>query len=151
MLHYLWVSDCLSQHDNHGTVYIAIEGHHIGIILLKIVFNFRSMKIMWIKEINWLCNFLKYMDLKVWNLIYSYSRLMCSIHVKGLSWPWSYGSWIYNYLCNQCLSPLKSEFKPRSWWDVQHYVMKFVSDLQQVGGFLWVLRFPPPIKLTTTI
>jgi hypothetical protein len=24
----------------------------------------------------------------------------------GLSWPWSYGSWIYNYLCNQCISPL---------------------------------------------
>jgi hypothetical protein len=22
------------------------------------------------------------------------------------SWPWSYGSWIYNYLCNQCLSRL---------------------------------------------
>ena len=22
------------------------------------------------------------------------------------SWPWSYGSWINNYLCNQCLSPL---------------------------------------------
>jgi len=21
-------------------------------------------------------------------------------------WPWSYGSWIYNYLCNQCLWPL---------------------------------------------
>jgi hypothetical protein len=21
-------------------------------------------------------------------------------------WSWSYGSWIYNYLCNQCLSPL---------------------------------------------
>ena len=21
-------------------------------------------------------------------------------------WPWSYGSWIYSYLCNQCLSPL---------------------------------------------
>jgi hypothetical protein len=30
---------------------------------------------------------------------------------------------------------------------VQHYVIKFVSDLQQVGGFLRVLRFPPPIKL----
>ena len=25
---------------------------------------------------------------------------------KGSSWPWSYGSWFYNYLCNQCLSPL---------------------------------------------
>jgi hypothetical protein len=24
----------------------------------------------------------------------------------GPSWPGSYGSWIYNYLCNQCLSPL---------------------------------------------
>ena len=26
--------------------------------------------------------------------------------LKGLSWSWSYGSWIYNYLCHQCLSPL---------------------------------------------
>ena len=34
---------------------------------------------------------------------------------------------------------------------VQHYVIKFVSDLRQVGGFLQVLRFLPPIKLTTTI
>jgi hypothetical protein len=30
-------------------------------------------------------------------------------------------------------------------YSIQHYVIKFVSDLQQVGGFL---RFPPPIKLT---
>jgi hypothetical protein len=34
---------------------------------------------------------------------------------------------------------------------IQHYVIKFVSDLRQVGGFLLVLRFPPPIKLTATI
>ena len=26
---------------------------------------------------------------------------------QGPSWSWLYGSWIYNYLCNQCLSPLK--------------------------------------------
>ena len=32
-------------------------------------------------------------------------------------------------------------------YSIQHYVMKFVSDLWQVGSFLWVLRFPPPIKL----
>jgi hypothetical protein len=25
----------------------------------------------------------------------------------GPSWLWSYGNWIYNNLCNQCLSPLK--------------------------------------------
>jgi hypothetical protein len=24
-----------------------------------------------------------------------------------MSWSWSYCCWIYNYLCNQCLSPLK--------------------------------------------
>jgi hypothetical protein len=34
---------------------------------------------------------------------------------------------------------------------IQHYVIKFVSDLRQVGGFLRVLRFLPPIKLTATI
>ena len=27
-----------------------------------------------------------------------------------------------------------------------HYVIKFVSDLPQVSGFLWILRFPPPIN-----
>jgi hypothetical protein len=26
---------------------------------------------------------------------------------KGPLGSWSYGNWIYNYLCNQCLSPLK--------------------------------------------
>ena len=28
---------------------------------------------------------------------------------------------------------------------IQHYGIKFVSDLWQVGGFLLVLRFPPSI------
>jgi hypothetical protein len=41
-----------------------------------------------------------------------------------------YGSWIYNYLCNQCI------------YSTQHYVIKFVSDLRQVGSFLRMLRFP---------
>jgi hypothetical protein len=30
-------------------------------------------------------------------------------------------------------------------------MLKFVSDLWQVSGFLWVLQGHPPIKLTTTI
>ena len=34
---------------------------------------------------------------------------------------------------------------------IQHYVITFVSELQQVSGFLQVLRLPPPMKLTTTI
>ena len=28
-------------------------------------------------------------------------------------------------------------------YSMQHYVIKFVSDLRQVGGYLRVLRFPP--------
>jgi putative lipase involved disintegration of autophagic bodies len=43
------------------------------------------------------------------------------------------------------------EFESRSGRGVQHHVIKFVSDLWQVGGYLRVLRFPPLIKLTATI
>jgi len=43
------------------------------------------------------------------------------------------------------------EFESRSWRGIQHYVIKFVSDLRQFGGLLRVLWFPPPIKLTATI
>ena len=28
-----------------------------------------------------------------------------------LLWSWSYGSWISNYMCNQCLSPLTFEYR----------------------------------------
>ena len=36
-------------------------------------------------------------------------------------------------------------------YSIQHYVIKFVRDLHPFGGFLQVLRFLPPIKLTATI
>ena len=36
-------------------------------------------------------------------------------------------------------------------YSMQHYVIKFVSGLRQVGGFLRIILFPPPIKLTATI
>jgi hypothetical protein len=59
----------------------------------------------------------------------------------------SYGSWIYNYLCNHWCC----EFESQSGRGVQHYVIKFVSDLRQVDSFFRVLQFPPPIKLTAII
>ena len=36
------------------------------------------------------------------------------------------------------------EFESRSGevYSIHHYGIKFVSNLWQVGGFLWVLRFP---------
>jgi hypothetical protein len=39
------------------------------------------------------------------HLIYIRLCRVC-ISTEGPSWSWSYGSWIYNNLCNQCLSPL---------------------------------------------
>ena len=78
--------------------------------------------------------------------------IACLQQLEGPPWSWSYSSSIFTvsstisaYHHSYC------EFKSRSGWAVKHYVIKFVSDLRQVGGFLWVLRFPPPIKLTATI
>ena len=33
----------------------------------------------------------------------------------------------------------------------RYTTLKFVSDLWQIGSFLRILGFPPPIKLTATI
>ena len=54
------------------------------------------------------------------------------------------------YVRNQCLSAT-IESRSGEVSSIQHYEIKFVSDMLQVGGFLRALRFPPPIKLTTTI
>ena len=43
------------------------------------------------------------------------------------------------------------EFESQSGRGTQHYVIKFISDLRQFDGFLRVLRFRPPIKLTAMI
>jgi hypothetical protein len=52
----------------------------------------------------------------------------------------TYAISVYHHWC--------CELESRLGRDVQHYVIKFVSDLQRDGGFL---RFPPPIKLTAKI
>jgi hypothetical protein len=45
------------------------------------------------------------------------------------------------------------EFNPAGGqvYSIQHYVIKFVSDFRQVGGFLRILWFPSPLKLIATI
>jgi len=54
-----------------------------------------------------LCQWKKFLSAgrKIWssskqNVIYRYDIS------KGSSRSWTYGSWIYNYMCHQCLSPL---------------------------------------------
>jgi S-adenosylmethionine:tRNA-ribosyltransferase-isomerase (queuine synthetase) len=35
-------------------------------------------------------------------------------------------------------------------YSIQQYVITFISDLGQVGGFHWLIGFPSPIELTAT-
>ena len=66
----------------------------------------------------------------VLEIVHYYDVCPCTIF---FSWPsWSYGSWIYNYLCNQCLSFQHLSYEFEFW---------FSPDTP----------FPPPIKLTSTI
>ena len=110
----------------------------------------RSVEPQWIlKHLPWLIGSLGvvFLDISVSFLenckswLYNAMAKLITTHpsVLGPSWLWSYGSWIYN----QGLSPLKLWvwIPPHSWR----------GNLRQVGGFLWVLYFPPPIKLTATI
>jgi hypothetical protein len=41
---------------------------------------------------------------------------------------WLYGSWIYNYLCNQCLSPLKLWVRTPFMVSCTQYIITFGSD-----------------------
>ena len=52
--------------------------------------------------------------------------------IRGSLWPWSFSSWIYNYLWNQCLTHWCCEFESQSGRGVHHYVIKFASDLRKV-------------------
>ena len=40
------------------------------------------------------------------NIYYSWTTFCIFYTKRGDSLSWSYGSWIYNYICSQCLSPL---------------------------------------------
>jgi hypothetical protein len=60
------------------------------------------------------------------------------------SWARLYCSWIYNYLSNLCLSPLK--FEPRSWRGVLDTTLCNKVYQWLAAGFLQVLQFPPPLN-----
>ena len=73
------------------------------------------------------------------NATHYFDSVYCDRHIKGgaVLVVIVYSSWIYNYLCNQCISPLLL------WHQIAqarctryNIVIKLVSDLLQVGGFL---------------
>jgi hypothetical protein len=44
------------------------------------------------------------------NVLFCSYWMYCCLCMHGSwvsSWSWTYGSWIYNFMCNQCLSPLR--------------------------------------------
>ena len=51
------------------------------------------------------------------SMVYSLTSV-CWFKYVGPSWSWSYGSWIYNYVCNQCLSPLTLWVRIPFRWDI---------------------------------
>jgi hypothetical protein len=84
-------------------------------------------------------------------LFYIYHVSIYFNRIGGPWWSWSYGSWIYNYLCNRQTKVVISNHVHGKVYSIQHYVIKFVSDLRQVHSFPLILWFPPPIKLTATV
>ena len=90
---------------------------------------------------------------------YSLSPLLlgevaCNPWLAKMSLHQPYGSFVYNYLCNQCrLSLLKLWVITAHGqvYSIQLYMIEFVCDLQHIEGFLWVLWFPPPIYLTAAM
>ena len=89
----------------------------------------------------------------------SRSQHLIGYHIKYIS----FSKKMYKYLditkpdngirINTNIDIDKCKFEPCSSevYSIQHYVITFVHDLRQVGGFLRVLLFPPPIKLISTI
>ena len=90
------------------------DRHAITDILLKVALNTMPLSIslqfnchiIW--RIFWMVNCrISVLSVKLNSNIANKARTTHLSNLKKVqSWPWSYGSWIYNYLCNQCLSPL---------------------------------------------
>ena len=62
----------------------------------------------------------------MYNILHHYSRLY--IQNEGPSRSWSYGSWIYNHLCNQCQTKVvSSNAADGELYSIQHYVLNSFS------------------------
>ena len=70
------------------------------------------------------------------------------LHLQKSKLPQTSWSWLCKTITTNVVSlnPAHGEV-----YSIQRYVIKFVSDLGQVGGFLQVVQFPSPINLTATM
>jgi len=70
--------------------------------------------------------------------------------VLGPSWSWSYGSWIYNYMCNQCLSLQLWARTPLMARCIRYNFMWYSLSVT-CGRPVVFSGYSLPIKLTATI
>jgi hypothetical protein len=74
------------------------------------------------------------------NHIKAENKNIPSFSYRSHQWLWCYGSWIDNYLCNQCLSPMKLWVQIPLRRGVLDTTLcdkvQVVRDFRQVGGFL---------------
>jgi hypothetical protein len=71
--------------------------------------------------------------------------IMHHLSSEGPPWLWLYGSWIYNYICNQWLSPLTLWVRiplKRGVLDTTLSDTVFVSDFRSVAFVLWIVVCP---------
>jgi hypothetical protein len=72
-------------------------------------------------------------------------------HKDGPSWSWTYGSWLYNYLCNRCISPLMLWVRIPLMARCTTLCDQVCQWLAADRCFFCLLRFYPRIKQTATI
>jgi hypothetical protein len=99
---------------------------------------------------TWYCFMLSSLSITS-SFLQQYNLIIYSETIEGATWLWSYGSWIYNYLCNRCQSPL-------TLWVWTPFIVRSTTSCDKVCQWLasgrWfspALRFLPQIKLTTTL
>lgn len=83
-----------------------------------------------------------------WNVICECPSLPFSL--VQTSWPLFCCNWFYIYQCLyiQCRSALKLLVLFLVFCTLIQHVIKCVSYLRQISGFLWITQFPSPVKLT---
>ena len=86
-------TDCIgSFKSNYYTITATMAPIFSNKILMKIIWSFYDLNL-------FLVDIIYFTDNNRW--------CIKPIEQGGSLWSWLFGSWIYNYICNQCLSPLK--------------------------------------------
>ena len=75
-------------------------------------------------------------------------NLFITNYLEGSSRSWSNGNWIYNYLCNQCLSPIRWRVRIPLMARCTRYNILCDKVSQWLAAGWW---FSPSIKLTAMI